>query len=149
MVVDSIRGLEPAPHMGEFRLNSFSAGASNSSSLASGRTDMTAGKATFAPAKVSLRLPPAASGQFYRHLAAGTRLPSLEIRFYNSGNRVFYRLLYESVQLTSVGTEASDEAQLQVEFSYSKARWFAPPDPAGMTTPVQVACWDIAANKVC
>jgi len=82
-------------------------------------------------------------------VAAGTRLPSIEIRLYNSSNRMFYKTVFENVYLTSVAIEGSDEAQQQIEFLYSRVKWFAPTDPAGLNAPVQVACWDLAQARGC
>jgi type VI protein secretion system component Hcp len=83
MLVESITGDQPAPHAGEFKLNSFSSASANSVSISSVTSGATTGKATFSPVKVSMRFQAASSASFYRSVAAGTRLPSIEIRLYN------------------------------------------------------------------
>ena len=147
MLVDSIRGDQPAPHDREFKLNSFSSASANTATI--GATGATTGKATFSPVKVSMPFPVASSASFYRSVAAGTRLPAIEIRLYNATNRMFYKTVFESVFLTNVATEGSDEALQQIEFVYSRVKWFASPDPAGLNAPVQVGCWDLTLVKSC
>jgi type VI protein secretion system component Hcp len=149
MLVDPIKGVEPGPHSGEFKLNSFSSASANSMSIGSVTSRATGGKATFPPVKVSMRFQPVSSASFYESVAAGTRLPSIEIRLYNTSNRMFYKTVFENVFLTNVATEASDEALQQIEFVYSRARWFASPDAAGLNAPVQVGCWDLTLAKSC
>jgi type VI protein secretion system component Hcp len=148
MLVDSIRGDQPAPHDREFKLNSFSS-ASTSSTTISSATAGGIGRATFAPVKVSMRFHPASSATFNRFLAAGKSLPSVEVRLYNSSNRMFYKTVYENVYLTNLATEGADEAQQQIEFVFTKVKWFAPSDPAGLNAPVQSGCWDLAQNRTC
>ena len=149
MLVDPITGVEPAPHVGEFKLSSFSSASANSASISSATSGVTAGKATFSPVKVSMRFQAASSASFYRSVAAGTRLPSIEIRLYNATNRMFYKTVFENVFLTNVSTEGSDEALQQIEFVYSRVKWFASSDPAGLNAPVQVGCWDLTLARSC
>lgn len=149
MMVDSIKGDQVAPHDREFKLNAVSFGSTNASSITSATTGMGTGKAVFGPVKVSMRFHPQSFGSFNKHLAAGTKLPSVEIRYYNSTNKVFYKTVFESVYLSSVATAGADEAFEELEFNYSKAKWFASPDPAGLNPPLQTACWDITLNKSC
>jgi type VI protein secretion system component Hcp len=148
MVLDSIKGDQPAPHANEFRLTSYSASASNSTSMLSG-TGMSAGKASFGPVKASMRFVPLSNGSLHRLMALGSRLGTVEIRFYNSTNRVFYRTVYESAFLTNLAMDAADEAQQQMEFNYSKVTWYASPDASGAVAPVKIGCWDIAAYRSC
>ena len=149
MLVDSIRGDQTASHDREFKLNSFSSASANTATIGGATGATTTGKATFPPVKVSMRFHAASNASFYRHVAAGTRLPAIEIRLYNATNRMFYKTVYETVFLTSVTTEGSDEALQQIEFVYSKVKWFAPTDPAGLNAPVQVGCWDLAQVRSC
>lgn len=149
MLVDSIRGDQPAPHDREFKLNSFSSASANAATISGATAGVATGKATFTPVKVSMRFQALSSAIFYRNVAAGTRLPAIEIRFYNSSNRMFYKTVFENVLLTSVATEAADEALQQIEFAYSRVRWFAPPDAAGLNPPAQVGCWDLAMGRGC
>jgi type VI protein secretion system component Hcp len=149
MLVDEIRGDQPAPHDREFKLNSFSSASANSASISSATSGVTVGKATFSPVKVSMRFQPLSSASFYRSVAAGTRLPAIEIRLYNATNRMFYKTVFENVFLTNVATEASDEALQQIEFVYSRAKWFASSDAAGLNAPVQVGCWDLTLGRSC
>jgi type VI protein secretion system component Hcp len=147
MAVDGIAGDQVAPHVGEFKLNSFSAGTENTIAIGSATNGAGAVKAAFPAVKVSMRFNAVSSPSFYRAVAAGTRLPSIEVRFYNS--RMFYKTVFENVFLTNVSTQASDEASQELEFVYSRVRWFAPTDPAGVNAPVQVACWDVALATKC
>ena len=147
MLVDSIRGDQPSPHDREFKLSSFSSGVTNTVTF--GSMGLTAGKAVFSPVKISMRLHPASSASFHRGVAAGSRLPSIEVRLYSSTNRIFYKTVYENAVLTNVSTEGSDEAQLQVEFVYTRVKWFASSDLAGTTPPVQIGCWDVALIRGC
>jgi type VI protein secretion system component Hcp len=147
MLVDPITGDQPAPHVGEFKLNSFSSASANTATF--GATGVTTGKATFSPVKVSMRFQAGSSASFSRSVAAGTRLPAIEIRLYNATNRMFYKTVFENVFLTNVATEGSDEALQQIEFVYSRVKWFAPSDPAGLNAPVQVGCWDLTVAKSC
>ena len=149
MTVDPIKGDQPAPHAGEFRLNSFAAAATSAATTGATGTGLTVSKPEFSAVQVSMRYNPLASASFYQSIAAGTRLPSIEIRFYNSTNRLVSKTIFENVLLTKVTTEGSDEAQQTLEFVYSKSRWFAPTDAAGQTAPVQVACWDQASATRC
>ena len=149
MLVDSIKGDQVAPHDREFKLNAVSFGSTNTLSLATGTTGMTSGKAAFGPVKVSMRFHPQSFGSFNKHLAAGMRLPSIEIRHYNSANKVFYKTVFESVFLSSVTTAASDDSVEELEFNYGKVKWFATPDPAGLNPLLQTSCWDIAQNRSC
>ena len=150
MLVDSIRGDQPAPHDREFKLNSFSSALANTTSTTSGATTgVTIGKAAFSPVKVSMRFHGTSNAAFSRSVAAGARMPSVEIRLYNSSNRMFYKTVFENVYFTNLATEGADEALQQVEFVYTRAKWFASPDPAGLKDPVQVGCWDMATNKSC
>ena len=148
MMVESIKGDQPAPHDGEFKLNSFSSASENTATVG-GVTGVTAGRATFSPVKVSMRFHALSSPSFYRNVAAGTKLPSIEIRLYNASNRMFSKTVFENVFLTKVATEASDEGLQQIEFVYSRVKWFAPPDPTGLSAPVQVGCWDLALARGC
>lgn len=148
MFVDSIRGDQPAPHDREFKLNSFSSALANTTSIG-GATGMTVGKVTVSPVKVSMRFHAASNASFSRSVAAGTRMPSVEVRLYNATNRMFYKTVFENVYFTNVATEGADEALQQVEFVYSRVKWFAPPDPAGLNAPVQAGCWDLALAKSC
>ena len=148
MLVDSIKGDQPAPHDSEFRVNSVSSGAANATTFSS-TGGLAAGKPSFSPVKVSMRFHAGSTAAFYRFLALGKRIPSVEIRFYNSSNRVFYKTVYENVFLTNLSSDAADEAMQQVEFNFMRVRWFAPPDPAGLNPPVQTGCWDIALLKTC
>ena len=86
---------------------------------------------------------------YFRYVAAGTKMPSIEIRLYNATNRMFYKTVFENAYFTNVATEGADEAHQQVEFVYSRVKWFAPPDPAGLTAPIQAGCWDLALAKSC
>ena len=149
MLMDPIRGDQPAPHDREFKLSSFSSSSMTTVSPNSVAGDMTAAKPTFSSVKVSMRYHAASGPLFRRAIAAGTKLPSVEIRHYNSTNRLLYKTVFENVYLTSVATEAADEAQEMIEFVYSRVRWFAPIDAAGLTVPVQGACWDVALVKIC
>ena len=148
MLVDSIKGDQVAPHDREFKLNAVSFGSTNTSSISTSTTGMTAGKAAFGPVKVSMRFHPQSFGSFNKHLAAGTKLPSIEIRHYNSTNKVFYKTVFEGVYLLSVATAASDESVEEFEFTYSRVKWSATPDPAGLN-PLQTSCWDILLLKSC
>ena len=148
MVLDSVRGDQPAPHTNEFKLTSYSAGASNATSMTS-TTGLTAGKASFAPVQVSMRFVPLSSGSLHRLMALGSRLTSVEIRFYNSTNRMFFRTVYENVFLAKLATDAADEAQQQIEFNYAKVTWYSSPDATGAIAPAKVGCWDIAAYRAC
>lgn len=148
MLVDSIRGDQPAPHDREFKLNSFSSATTNTIGTGSTTFGVAAGKASFSPVKVSMRTNVASSPSFFRSVAAGTKLPSIEIRLYNS-TRMFNKTVFENVYLTNVSSEVSDEAQQQIEFVFSRVRWFASPDAAGLNPPVQVGCWDLALGKAC
>lgn len=147
MLVDSIRGDQTSPHDREFRLNSYSSGIENSVTL--GSTGTTTAKAVFSPVKVSMRFHATSSPSFARIVTTGTKLSSIEIRMYNATNRMFYKTVYENVHLTSVVTEGSDESQQEISFVYGRVRWFAPTDPAGLTPPVSVGCWDQALNRGC
>ena len=149
MLVDPITGDQPAPHVGEFKLNSFSSASANTATIGGATGAATTGKATFPAVKVSMRFQPASSASFYQSVAAGTRLPAIEIRLYNATNRMFYKTVFENVFLTNVATEGSDEALQQIEFVYSRVKWFAPSDPAGLNAPVQVGCWDLTVAKSC
>jgi type VI secretion system secreted protein Hcp len=148
MMVDPIKGDQAAPHAGEFKLNSFSAASANSVALGSATTGLAAGKASFSPVKVSLPFTATSSPLFSKSLASGAVLPSIEIRFYNS-TRMFYKTVYENVYLTNVATEGSDVGTQEIDFIFSRVRWFAPSDPAGLTAPVQVGCWDVTLSKGC
>jgi type VI protein secretion system component Hcp len=148
MLVDSIRGDQPAPHDREFKLNSFSSATTNTISTGSTTIGAATGKSSFSPVKVSMRSNAASSASFFRSVAAGAKLPSIEIRLYNS-TRMFSKTVFENVYLTNVSSEVSDEAQQQIEFVYSRVKWFASPDPAGLNPPVQVGCWDVASAKGC
>lgn len=147
MLVDSIKGDQPAPHDREFKLSAVSFASTNASSVASASTGTVTGKAVFAPVKVSMRFHPQSFGSFNKHLAAGTKLPSIEIRHYNSTNKLLYKTVFESVYLSSVATAGSDEAVEELEFNYLKVKWFASNDP--VSPPQQVACWDIVQNRSC
>ena len=149
MLVDSIKGDQVAPHDKEFKVNAVSFGGTNTASISSTSTGTTAGKAAFGPVKVSMRFQPQSFGLFNRHLAAGTKLPSIEIRHYNSTNKVFYKTVFENVYLSSVTTAASDDGVEEVEFNYGKVRWFATSDPAGLNPLLQTSCWDITMYKSC
>jgi len=98
---------------------------------------------------VSMRFHAASNASISRYVAAGTKMPSVEIRLYNASNRMFYKTVFENVYFTNVATEGADEAHQQVEFVYSKVKWFAPPDPAGLNAPVQAGCWDLTLAKSC
>jgi type VI protein secretion system component Hcp len=148
MLVDSIRGDQVAPHDREFRVNSFSSGLSNTTSVTTGATGIAVGKASFSPVKVSMRFHAASNAAFSRSVAAASKMPSVEIRLYNS-TRMFYKWVFENVYFTSVATEGADDASQQVEFVYTRVKWFAPPDPAGLNAPVQAGCWDLATAKAC
>jgi type VI protein secretion system component Hcp len=149
MLVDSIKGAEPAPHTGEFKLNDFSFGTTNPISLSTSTSGGSVGKAAFSPVKVSMRFNAPTSPSFYRHAAAGMRLPSIEIRLYNSSGKMFYKTVFENVILTSLQLQGADEAMQTMEFVYSRVKWFAPPDAAGLNPPQQLGCWDIATNARC
>ena len=149
MFVDSIRGDQPAPHDREFKLNSFSSALTNTTSTSGATSGVAIGKAAFSPVKVSMRFHAASNAAFSRSVAAGTKMPSVEIRLYNASNRMFYKTVFDNVYFTNVATEGSDEAVQQIEFVYSKVKWFAPPDPAGLNAPVQVGCWDLTLVKSC
>jgi type VI protein secretion system component Hcp len=151
MTVDAIPGDQTvAPHMGEFKINSASVGMLNtiSLSLSGSATGYAAGKATYEPVKIQMQLNPLASSKFALDLTAGTKIASVEVRFYNS-TRLYYKTVFENAYLTSISTDASDAPVQNLEFTYSRARWFAPTDAAGLTAPVQVACWDLATNTKC
>ena len=151
MLVDSIRGDQLAPHDREFKLNSFSSALTNSATTTTtaGTDRATMGKVNASPVKVSMRFHAASNASFSRSVAAGTRMPSIEIRLYNASNRMFYKTVFENVYFTNVATEGADEALQQIEFVYSKVKWFAPPDPAGLNAPVQAGCWDLALAARC
>jgi len=149
MFVDSIRGDQPAPHDREFKLNSFSSALANTTSIGGATAGVTVGKVAVSPVKVSMRFHAASNASFSRSVAAGTRMPSVEIRLYNATNRMFYKTVFENVYFTNVATEGADEALQQVEFVYSRVRWFAPPDPAGLNAPLQAGCWDLTLAKSC
>jgi type VI protein secretion system component Hcp len=123
-------------------------GASNQTSVSSG-AGLSAGKAVFGPVKASMRFVPMTSGSLHRMLALGSRMGTVEIRFYNSTNRVFYRTVYENAFLTNIAMDAADEAQQQIEFTYSKVTWYSSPDATASVAPVKVGCWDIAAYRSC
>lgn len=147
MLVDPIKGDQAAPHTLEFKLNSFSSDVQNSVTISSA-TGTAIGKASLNRVTVSMGFNAVASPSFNKSLAAGTRLPSIEVRFYNS-TRMFYKTVFENVYLTRVLTEGSDTATQQIEFAYVRAKWFAPTDAAGLNTPVQIGCWDQSLNTSC
>ena len=149
MFVDSIRGDQPAPHDREFKLNSFSSALANTTGIGGATTGITVGKVAASPVKVSMRFHAASNASISRYVAAGTKMPSVEIRLYNASNRMFYKTIFENVYFTNVATEGADEALQQVEFVYTRVKWFAPPDPAGLNAPVQAGCWDLALAKSC
>jgi type VI protein secretion system component Hcp len=148
MFVDSIRGDQVTPHDREFKLNSYSSALMNAISVGSASTGAAAGRASSSPVKISMRANPASTAAFFRHVAAGTRLPSIEIRFYNS-TRMFSKTVFENAYLTNIATEAADETQQEIEFVYSRVKWFASPDASGLTPPVQTGCWDFALARGC
>jgi len=129
MMVDAITGDQVAPHQGEFKLSGFSLGFANTVSLYGTLSGSGVGKATFVPVKVTMHFDSFASPAFYRNLAMGTKMASVEIRFYNL-TRMFYKTVFENVYLTNVSTNASDDASQEIEFAYSRVRWLAPTDPA-------------------
>ena len=143
MLADTIRGDQPAPHDREFKLNSFSSGAEKIVTIGSATTGT--GKTMFPPVQVTMNFSPVSSPSFYRNLTAGTKLASVEIRFYNSA-RMYYKTVFENVYLTKVGTAGSDQASQEIDFVYSRVKWFAPTDVAGLTGPVLAGCWDLTAN---
>jgi type VI secretion system Hcp family effector len=149
MTVDGIPGDQTAaPHGGEFMLSSASMGMQNTATLSGAASGYAVGKATHAPVKVQMHFKALASPKFSLDLVTGTRVPSVEIRLYKSTG-LFYKTVFENVYVTSVSTDASDDPVQSVEFVYSRVRWFASPDAAGLTAPVQVACWDVATNAKC
>ena len=149
MLVETIGGDQAGAHRGEFKLNSFSSASANATTIGSVAMGSGTGKATFSPVKVSMRFHAPSSASFYRSVAAGTKLPSIEIRLHNASDAMFYKTVYENVYLTNIATEGADEAVQQLEFVYSRVKWFASPDPAGLKPPVQVACWDVTLVRGC
>jgi type VI protein secretion system component Hcp len=150
MLVDSIRGDLVAPHDREFKLSSFVSSAASASTVSTGTTSgLSSGKPTFPPVKVSMAFRALPSASFNRSVVLGTRMPSIEIRHYNSTNRMFYKTVYENVNFTNVTTEGADEAQQTIEFVYGRVKWFAPTDPARANAPVQIACWDVTMVARC
>ena len=147
MLVEGINGDQPAPHAREFKLNSVVSAATNTTSLSS--TGLSAGRSAFAPVRVSMSFHGATTPLFYRALATGIKIPAIEVRFYNSMNRMFYKTVYGNALITGVSTQAADDAAQEVEFVYSTVRWFASPDASGSTAPAQISCWDIAAARAC
>jgi len=148
MWTDAAIGDQGGIHVGEFKLKGFSNSVTNEVMLSS--TSLNVGKASFAPAKVSMTMPQAASASFYKSIGMGTRLATLEIRLYNnSTNRMFYKTVYENVYLTKVGVEGADENVQQLEFIYQRVRFFASPDATGATPPAQIGCWDVLLVKIC
>ena len=148
MMVDSINGDQVAPHNREFKLNSFSFATTNSMTISTATGGAGASKAAFGAVKISMRLNAATTPAFHKHLVAGTRLPSIEIRLYNATNRVFYKTVFESAYLTSITTEGADESVQTIEFVYIRARWVMPADPAAGASE-KSACWDIVLNRSC
>ncbi len=150
MLVDQIAGDQPAPHAKEFKLNGFSSVAEMPPMvMGSTGSGISAGKPSFQPVKVSMPFYAASSGPFHRTLATGKALPSIEIRFYNSTNRMFYKTVYENAFLTRVAVDGADEMQQVVEFVFGRVRWFASSDAGGLTAPAPIACWDLAEAKSC
>ncbi len=148
MLVDPIVGDQvQIPHKGEFKLNSFSFSVVNTSTPISG--SLSVGKATFQGVKVSMRLHGASVATFSKNLIAGTKLTAIEIRHYNATNVMVYKTVFEGLLLTNVAMEGSDETVEQLEFIYSRMKWFAPPDPAGLQPPAQLGCWDVLLNRAC
>ena len=146
MHVESVPGDQPRPHEGEFRLNSYAAAATNSVTV--GGTGLTSGKASFVPAKAWMKLSPASSASFHRAVATGSRLPFIEVRFYNSSGQMYYKTVYEDVFISGVSTEAAaDDVVQQLEFIGTRIKWFASPDAS--RAPTQAGCWDVAANRSC
>jgi type VI protein secretion system component Hcp len=146
MMVDSIAGDQAAPHKGEFRVNSVSFAASNTTTIGTGSTGIAAGKAVLGPVSVSMRFNAGSTPKFFKNVIGGVKLPSIEIRHYSSTGQMTYKTVFENVFLSKVAMEASDEAVQQIDFTYMRVKWFAPPDAAGVAPPVQVGCWDIALN---
>ena len=147
LFIDGIKGDQVAPHDSEFKLNSFSYNFTNTVST-SATAGMTAGKASLGPLKVSMHFPLAAHPLFQKNLALGTKLNSVEVRLFNSG-RMFYKMIFDNAFVTSVSTGGADEVSQDVEFAYSRVRWFSSPDISGATPPVQIACWDMALARTC
>jgi type VI protein secretion system component Hcp len=147
MVVDQIRGDQPAPHDTEFKLNSYAYNSNNTVST-SATAGMTAGKPTFGPLKVSMRFPLLAHPLFQKTLALGTRLNFVEVRLYNSG-RLYYKTVFENVFVTSVSTAGADDVLQEVEFAYGRVRWLGSNDVSGATVPAQIGCWDLTLAKAC
>jgi Hemolysin-coregulated protein (uncharacterized) len=148
MTVDAIQGDQTvAPHIGEFKLNSASMGfQALTSSLSS--TGTSVGKATYAPVKIQMHLNGLLSPKLSTYLAMATRVPTVEIRLYNS-TKMYYKTVFENVFFTNVSTESADDGVQNIEFAYGRVRWFAPTDLAGLTAPVQVGCWDVMLYAKC
>jgi len=146
LYIDAIKGDAPAPHDGEFKLNSFTYGASAPTSTALRTTGMAVGRPTFGPLKVSMRFPITAHPSFVRNLAEGTRLSSIELRLYNAGKQ-YYKMVFDNVSVSSVSTEGGDELSQELEFTYARVRWFAQSDAS--TPPAQIGCWDTTLLKSC
>jgi type VI protein secretion system component Hcp len=134
-----------APHDGEFKVNSFSYGATNTASVTTGTTGLSAGKISFGPLKISMFFTPAANFPFHRAAALATPLSSVEIRQFNS-TRLYYKTVFENALITSITTEGSDGTSQNIEFTYGRVRWFTA-DATGNATPA--GCFDIALNKTC
>ena len=147
MLVEGINGDQVAPHAREFKVNSVISAATVAMTLSS--TGLAAGKATFAPVKVSMPFHGPTNPLFYRSLVTGMKIPAIEVRFYNSMNRMFYKTVYGNALVTGVSTQAADDAAQEVDFVYTTVRWFASPDASGSTAPAQIGCWDIAAARAC
>ena len=146
MVVSQLPGDQPAPHTGEFKLTSFSHAAASPVSFSTGATP-SVGKVAFSPVKISMRFHGTSHAMFNKMLTAGTRLPSIEIRLYNSTNRMYQKTVYEDVFITNVANEVSDEGVQNIEFVFVRVKWFASPDATGVPAPTQVASWDVALAR--
>jgi len=145
LVVDSVKGDQPAPHDGEFRLNSFAYASTNATSITSVSGGMSAGKASFGPVQVAMHFTPGSIAAFQRLLAMGRRVPSVEVRLYNSG-RLYAKTVFENAFVTSVKTEGSDDINQEIEFVYGRIKWFAA-DASGTIASSPTGCWDLTQNS--
>lgn len=140
--IDGIMASLPAPHDSTIKLMAYENAATNSMTIGSGSTGLMTGKAAFAPLKVAMVYDPLIVPLLYSHMARGTRSPTVEVRVYDSADKLKYKIELTDAFITAVNTSAAGEVNTSFEIIYSTIRWWALKN--GTMTPI--AGWNIVMN---